>query len=262
MTAAPTAPQSIMVICRGVFIELMRRKDIHVLLIFMGLYFVATTVVAIVGIGNPQTATFLLNLGLTMTWFFAHLLTLILVSRQIPGEIDNRTLYPLLARPLTRQTYLIGKWVGCTIAGVLVLLTLGLIAWLPVPKLEEYNTTLLLQLLVLHVFSIAMMCAFTLLLSLVSPQGITIIVMGILLLLGGRIIDAGSGLLEGSSFNGVVRWVFQYLPNFSDLNLVTRYTDGIAPLTGSEFVGLVGVSAIFTLFALALAVSVFDRKRL
>ena len=80
----------------------------------------------------------------------ATLLTLFLAARQIPDEIEHRTIYPLLARPLSRDVYILGKWVACTLVGLAVFAALFVLGWLPVPKMEPYSGALLGQVIALQ----------------------------------------------------------------------------------------------------------------
>ena len=57
-------------------------------------------------------------------------------------------------------------------------------------------------------------------------------------------------------------WCAAYLPDFSKLNLITRYTDGIAPLAPGEFLGLFAYGVLFTLAALSVAIWRFRSRSL
>jgi ABC-type transport system involved in multi-copper enzyme maturation permease subunit len=45
------------------------------------------------------------------------LTVIVLASRQLPREFQNRTIYPLLAKPVTRFSFLLGKLAGVVLAG-------------------------------------------------------------------------------------------------------------------------------------------------
>ncbi|GAB4314145.1 MAG: hypothetical protein Kow0059_05740 [Candidatus Sumerlaeia bacterium] len=251
-------------IMRRVALELLRRKDAWVLLILMALFAAGVIVFRMVGIEAPATGTFLLNLGLTLAWFAAHLLTLLLAVRQIPEEIEQRTIYPLLARPLERATLLAGLWTACTASGVLCLAVLFAMAWLGVPKMEPYDAGLLAQLLALQAVSLAMMAALAMLASLIVPRGVALVALAALLVGGGQALDLlrerAAGVNEAAA--AAVRWGAAYVPDFSQLNLITRYTDGIGPLSAWEFAGLAAQGMIFTAAALVVAAAVFRRRNL
>src|SRR5262245_29934822 len=86
--ANANGPNPIPLLIRAVFVETIRRREFYVLLLFMGLFLLGAGVSRIGGIKDPATATFLLNLGLTMSYSFALLLTLLTAARQFPDELE------------------------------------------------------------------------------------------------------------------------------------------------------------------------------
>jgi ABC-type transport system involved in multi-copper enzyme maturation permease subunit len=97
-------------IARTVFIEAVRRKEIYVLVILASIL-----------IGTVMTLDFFELEGLTKFYreFSLKLMSaatavtvIVLASRQLPREFETRTIYPLLARPIGRTTFLFGKLVG------------------------------------------------------------------------------------------------------------------------------------------------------
>jgi len=252
----------LLLIGRGVWIELFRRKDLAVLLILMGLYVLGVWVVRLVGIKNPSTATFLLNLGMTLAYFCAHVLTLLIAARQLPDEIENRTLYPLLARPVERHTVIVGKWLACVACGAATLLLLFLLGWIPVPKMESYHGVMLIQTLVLHVASLSVLAALAMALSLLVPRGVNLVLLALWFVVGRNVLGFLTARFEEAGLKEIALWFSAYLPDFSKLNLITRYTDGIAPLAGGSFLGLLLYGAVFSAVALLLAAYVFRRRPL
>ncbi|HAL91794.1 MAG TPA: hypothetical protein DCM68_02060 [Verrucomicrobia bacterium] len=102
--------RSIAVIAKGVWLEAVRRKDVYVLvLLCCGL------------IGLTMTVDFFDIEGLTK--FYREIAlklmdvstaaaVILLACRQLPREFEQRTIYPLLARPIGRLTFLLGKMAG------------------------------------------------------------------------------------------------------------------------------------------------------
>jgi len=265
--------RSLFIVGHGVFLEMLRRKDLYVMLILAGLFVLGIFGMSIVGIENPATANLLLNLGMSLACFLAHILTLLTAARQIPSEMEARTLYPILARPLERGDYYLGKWVAVTFSGCAVLYLLLLLGWLPAPRLQFYDTRLFLQIVVLLTISIAMLTALTLLFSLLIPRSVNVVFLSLLLIFGGGIMEFfqsptlhsfGDGARKaGRTFvSQTLRWFTAYIPDFSKLNLITRYTDGIGPLGGMEFLALICYGALFTVIALLLGINLFQRRSL
>ena len=258
---APVGDQ-IALISRAVFLQLLRKRDLYIVFFLMSLFAVGALFVDVVGIENAATATFLLNLGLTLAWYCAHILTLVLAAGQLPSEIENRTLYPLLAKPVSRGTVLFGKWLACSLCGSGVWFALALMGWLPVPKREVFDGFMLVQLFVLQFFSLAMLSALAITLSLVFTRGVTLVVLGILLVLGSQCTSFIDRVIHGGVARSVAHWMVLYMPDFTKLNLITRYTDGVAALGMAQCGGLMLYAAIFTAASLALGMRIFQRRPL
>jgi len=264
-TAIPSALDSLLLVGRGVMIEVIRRQEFYVLLIFMAIYMVGVGIAGLVGVENEQTLVFLLNLGISFAYLAAHVLGLLTAARQIPFEVDNRTIYPLLAKPLSREHYMLGKWAACWAAGLTVfavLFTMSYLPWLFFPGAPSLNAAVLLQALVLNAVSLAMIAAFGLMGSLVAPQGVNITVFGLIFFVGSLTANFIEARARISGWGEAVGWLTAYIPDFNILNLFTRYTDGIGPVGAAEFCGLIAYGAIFTAAAFAVATITFSRRPL
>jgi ABC-type transport system involved in multi-copper enzyme maturation permease subunit len=53
---------------------------------------------------------------LLLIWISALVIAITTTARQIPAERENRTLLPLLAKPVTRGQVILGKFAGCWLA--------------------------------------------------------------------------------------------------------------------------------------------------
>jgi ABC-type transport system involved in multi-copper enzyme maturation permease subunit len=265
-TAAPSQVDPpvhpFVLIVRASFIELIRRREFAVLLILMGLFFLGVSVARIVGIESPATASFLLNLGLTLAFALAQLLVILHSARQFPDELETRTLHPLLAKPITRGQYLVGKWLGSTLVGLAVLVTLTAIAWLPVPKLEPYSTAKLVQTLSLQVLAVAMCAALAQTASLLMPKAMATAVTLLVLFGGGSVINFLRLRADAAGQGDIVRWVTSYIPSLEPLDTLLPYTSGLGPEGLQDFGLRVVYGVIMTAVALALSAQLLHRRPL
>jgi Cu-processing system permease protein len=100
--------------------ELYRRKDFYVLFILTVL---VCLIMGSVNIFNDkQIVRYLKELCLLLIWVSSLVIAITTTARQIPAEREQRTLLPLLAKPLTRTQLIFGKFLGCWIACGLVLI--------------------------------------------------------------------------------------------------------------------------------------------
>lgn len=101
-------------IARSVLIEAVRRKEIY-----------AVVMVSVLLIGGAMTVDFFGLEGIEKFYREVALRTMslatmataiVLAARQLPREFERRTIYPLLAKPVTRAQFLLGKLLGTMLA--------------------------------------------------------------------------------------------------------------------------------------------------
>ena len=146
--------------------ELYRRKDFYVLFIVTILICV---VMASVNIYNDaHIVRYLKEICLLLIWISTIVIAVTTTARQIPAERENRTLLPLLAKPLTRVQLISGKFLGCWLAcGLTLLCFYVFFGALSASREHEWPLLNYFQAATLHWFMLGIIVAFTLLGSLV-----------------------------------------------------------------------------------------------
>ena len=94
--------------------ELYRRKDFYVL-------FVLTAIITLLMgsvhfFNDAKIVRYLKEICLLLIWLSALVIAITTAARQIPAERENRTIFPLLAKPVTRAQVIVGKFFGCWLA--------------------------------------------------------------------------------------------------------------------------------------------------
>lgn len=97
-------------------LELYRRKDIIVVLILGAVLLLPAAFVAPFGLNGASTYFNEISLG--MVWLFSIFIALGVSSRLFPYEFEKRTIYPLLAKPVSRGTVIIGRYLGALTAAL------------------------------------------------------------------------------------------------------------------------------------------------
>lgn len=260
--AAVTLPDTTRHLTRAFFLEALRRREFYVLLLFMGLYLIGALVVRTVGVTDAATAAFVLNLGLTLAFFLGHLMTLLLAVRAIPEEIETRTIYPLLAKPVPREHYVLAKWFAAWLTGSFTCGVLLVLGWLPAPHTESLHPATFVQAIVLQLMSLAMLGALGVFLSVFWPKPVNIVILLVLLLAGHRLILAVGGHLPNTWWAPPANWALRYIPDFGILNLTDRYTDGLGPLGSLDLLSRLFYATVVTAVALAWGSFNFRRRAL
>lgn len=102
-----------------VLLEMIRRKDVYVLLFLTVL--ITITLGSINLFGDERIARYLKEVCLTLIWLSSIIIAVTSAARQLPAEKESRTIFPLLAKPITRWEVLVGKFLGCWAATALAL---------------------------------------------------------------------------------------------------------------------------------------------
>src|SRR5436309_15451203 len=100
--------------------ELYRRKDFYVLFVLTA---VITLLLGSVSFFNDaKIVRYLKEVVLLLIWVSALVIAITTTARQIPAERENRTIFPLLAKPVSRGQVIVGKFAGCWVACGIALL--------------------------------------------------------------------------------------------------------------------------------------------
>jgi ABC-type transport system involved in multi-copper enzyme maturation permease subunit len=243
--------------------ELYRRKDFYVLFILTVLI---CLIMASVNIFNDkQIVRYLKELCLLLIWISSLVIAITTTARQIPVEREQRTLLPLLAKPLTRTQLIFGKFLGCWLACGLVLVCFY-VFFGALAASREHAWPLLnyFQAAFLHWMALGVVVALTLFGSLIfaapsSNSTICFVIVATILTVG-RYLDAVALSLH-EPFRSIIYAVYFAVPHleipFGMRNLIVHDW----PLIEWKFIGLDTLYLLaYAAFFLVAACLVFRRK--
>jgi ABC-type transport system involved in multi-copper enzyme maturation permease subunit len=72
---------------------------------------------------DDRIVRYLKDACLLLIWLSSLVIAITTTARQIPAERESRTIYPLLAKPVGRGEFVVGKFLGCWLAS-------GICCWL------------------------------------------------------------------------------------------------------------------------------------
>ncbi len=177
----------ILAVAGVVILEMIRRKDVYVLLFLTALI---TLLLGSVNLfGDPNIARYLKEVCLTLIWISSVVIAVATAARQLPAEKESRTIFPLLAKPVTRAQVMLGKFLGCWAACALSLVLFYMFFCIVSGAREHHwPLTNYFQALLLHIVLCGVVVALTLMGSVVfaAPSStvtiVGVVVTGILLL--------------------------------------------------------------------------------
>ena len=114
-----------MTIARVTVLESVRRKDPYVVLILGAAMVLGAGLFSRFGVEGLEK--FVKDVGFTVTTVFSIVICVVAAARQLPAEIQNRTLYPSLGKPISRTSFYLGKYVGVGVMSSAVVIALFLL---------------------------------------------------------------------------------------------------------------------------------------
>lgn len=146
--------------------ELYRRKDFYVLFIITVL--LSLVMASVHFFNEDKIVRYLKELSLMLIWISSLIIAITTSARQIPAEREQRTLLPLLAKPVSRSHVLLGKFLGCWAAcGGTLICFYVFFGILSMSREGTWPIQNYFQALVLHWIMLGVVVALTLLGSLV-----------------------------------------------------------------------------------------------
>ena len=250
-------------IASNTFREAVRDRVLYNLIAFAVLLSAAAIFIGQISIEIERLVV--INLGLTAVSLFGVVIAIFVGIGLVSKEIEKRTLYTVLSRPVRRWEFIVGKFFG--LAGTLVVNTffmaIGVFgALLYVAHRFSGADASILVALYFIILEFLIICALALLFSSFSSPLLSAVFAFSLFVIGSFADD-----LRGfaSLTHGLTRWIATgtaYLvPNFSALNVISAVAHQ-QPI-GWQLVLQNTLSALFyTAMALSGAVLIFDRRNL
>ena len=257
-----SAASNVLAIAGVVIKEMYRRKDFYVLFVLTAL--ITLVMGSVTFFNQDNIVRYLKEICLFLIWGASLVIAITTTARQIPAEREQRTLFPLLAKPVTRSQFILGKFFGCWFASGLSLLLFyvffGVVAG---AKEHEWPALNYFQALILHWFMLGIVCALTVLGSIVfaapsSNNTITLIVSVGILLVGRHLNKVALRLEEpGQTLLYAVYFAIPHLELFDVRDLIV-HNWGL--IRWDIWAAGLAYAAVYSAIFLALACLLFRRK--
>jgi ABC-type transport system involved in multi-copper enzyme maturation permease subunit len=255
---------AILAVARLVITELYRRKDFYVLFVLTAL--ITLLMGAVTFFNDDRIVRYLKEICLLLIWISALVIAVTTAARQIPAEREQRTIFPLLAKPITRAHFVAGKFLGCWLAAGIALVVFYLFFGL-ISASREHTLPLAsyAQALWLHWWMLGVVIAMVVLGSVVfaapsSNATISLIVIIGILLVGRHLNTVALRLAEPQS--SVLYAVYYAIPHLELFDVRDLVIHNWEPIPGWACAGATLYAAVYAGFFLVAAWLVFRRQAL
>jgi len=244
------------------FKESVRQKVLYNLVAFALLLIGASILFGSISVGVEQTI--LITLGLTSISVFGLLIAIFIGIDLVSKEIERRTLYNILSKPVTRVEFVLGKYLGLLLTLLVntAIMTVGFYAALYYQKGTLGRGDLVfLGAVYFILLQLAMVVGVALVFSCISTPVLSAVYTFCLFVIGNFSADLRAfGEQTGSALLGTACSALYYvLPNFANFNVISlvAHAQRIPGYlwAGNSFYGLLYITIL-----LGLAVLIFEQR--
>ncbi|MFA5645912.1 MAG: ABC transporter permease subunit [Candidatus Ratteibacteria bacterium] len=243
------------------FRESMRNKTLYILL-----------VIALIVIGASKLFSFLTaeeemkmikDVSFAAIEFFGALIAIFSALGAVAKEIDRRTIYTLLTKPISRNHFIFGKFIGVALVVLLnfVLISaffFGLLLFKKtIPDIEIFKALLLIFL------ELILMSSITLALATVSSEAFALI-FSFFLYIVGNLTSYGKQMVERADniiMKGLADMLYTVVPNYANFNIRDKIVVGV-PVSWLYLLKVGSYGIIYMVVVLCLALYFFQKREI
>ncbi len=217
-------------IALGAFTESVRERVLYNLIVFAFLMIGSAILLGSISVGVEQIV--LVNLGLAAISFFGLLIAIFIGIGLVSKEIERRTIYNILSKPVTRAEFILGKYAGLVLTLLVntAIMTAGFYAALAFQErgLALHDLALLVAVYFI-LLQLAMVVGIAIFFSCISTSLLSAVFTFCIFVIGNFSGDIrGFGQESGSPVLQKLTAVIYYLlPNFRDFNVIDQVAHGV-----------------------------------
>ena len=252
------------VVALNTFREAVRDRVLYNLVFFALLMMAAAIGVGQISVGIEQTV--IVSLGLSAISVIGLLISIFIGVALVSKEMDKRTLYALLAKPVRRWEFLLGKFAGLvlTLAVNTAAMALGLLLVMIYMKhsLERSDAVALVAVYFI-LLKLALIVALALLFSCFTTPLLAILFTVGLYIVGLYVQELRNLPVEVMSpaMAAFTKWLSYLLPNFENFNVMAMAAHGRA-VPGALILQNTMYTVVYCTIVLTAAAVVFSRRDL
>jgi Cu-processing system permease protein len=252
------------VVALNTFREAVRDRVLYNLVFFALLMMAAAIAVGQISIGIEQTV--IVSLGLSAISVIGLLISMFIGVALVSKEMDKRTLYALLAKPVGRWEFLLGKFAGLvlTLAVNTAVMALGLLLVMLYVKHSLVRSDAVVLVAVYFILlKLALIVALALLFSCFTTPLLAILFTVGLYIVGLYVQELRNLPVEVMSpaMSAFTKWLSYLLPNFENYNVMAMAAHGRA-VPGALILQNTLYTAVYCTIVLTAAAAVFSRRNL
>lgn len=253
--------------------ETIRDRLVYVVIFFMILGLLASQLITPLTMG--EQIKIVQDLSLAFLSFFSVLLIILVGTSLLRKEMEGKTIYLVLSRPIKRYEFIIGKFAGMVLFDMVVIVIMSAGAFTNILLINKGIYYSIWYFHEFHYFSIAVAMLFVLMqliilnvvsifFSVITSSSIISAIFTFFIYLAGISTGTLKQLSESAKspiLLYIIKFFYYILPNFAILDLKNQAIYGIIPSL-NQALFLIGYAVFYSVFLLLFAVILFEGKEL
>jgi ABC-type transport system involved in multi-copper enzyme maturation permease subunit len=250
---------TIKVIALNTFKEAVRDRILYLLLFFAALSILVSRILALLTVGDR--AKIIKDVGLASISFFGALMAILIGTGLVYKEIEKRTIFTLISKPMRRHEFLLGKFFGLVLT-LLVMLVLMSVIFLALVFFHTFTVEWKMLLAILYIFfELILITAVAILFSSFSTPILSSLFSLCFYLIGhfSWSLETLIKKIPAGIFKVLAQIVSTILPDLENFNFKTEVVHGLT-IPPQVLLYSAAYGFLYTVFILALAILVFRRR--
>lgn len=250
---------TIKVIALNTFREAVRDRILYLLLFFAALSILVSRILALLTVGDRTKI--IKDVGLASISFFGALMAILIGTGLVYKEIEKRTIFTLISKPMRRHEFLLGKFFGLVLT-LLVMLVLMSVIFLALVFFHTFTVEWKMLLAILYIFfELILITAVAILFSSFSTPILSSLFSLCFYLIGhfSWSLETLIKKIPAGIFKVLAQIVSTILPDLENFNFKTEVVHGLT-IPPQVLLYSAAYGFLYTVFILALAILVFRRR--
>ena len=246
-------------IATNTYREAIRDKVLYLLFVFGLISIVSSRILGYMSIGDEQKIV--ADISLASISVFGALIAVFIGTNLVYKEVDKRTIYTIISRPIDRYEFILGKYLGLVgLIGVTTVL-MGAFSAGYIVLMGGSVDLIFFEAVLLIYWKLLLITAFSVLLSsLTSP------ILGAIIVLCAYVFGHGTGILidlpphlQDTFAETLMAGAYFILPNLSNFDIWKEYANGVE-ISQAYVAWNLLYGTVYTAVLLYLAALVFENK--
>ena len=249
----------ILAVALNTFREAIRDKVLYVLLCFAAATILGSKALGWISVG--QDNKIIIDISLAAVSVFGVLIAIFVGTNLVYKEIDKRTIYTILSRPMHRYEFILGKYLGLSMLIGVVTLVMTVVASGYVVFLGGTVSLTFFEAVLLIFWQLLLITALSVLMSsLTSP------ILGAIIVFSCYVLGHATGIFidlpphfEGSAVEQILLVLYYVIPNLSNFDIRSEAANGVE-VAPAYIAWALAYGTVYTAMLLTIASIVFHDK--